>query len=70
MRGFLGATRSSQAHTKPLIPRNQTGFASLYLDMSKILQLSFEVDYRKTNFFRPLLTADGLIFMSEMLFRF
>jgi hypothetical protein len=52
------------------IPRNQTGYASLFWDLSRIVQLSIEGDYRKTNFFRPLRTADGLVFMGQVLFRF
>jgi hypothetical protein len=52
------------------IPRNQTGFANVYWDLSKIIQLSLEVEYRKTNFFAPLLTSSGEIFMPQMLFRF
>ncbi len=52
------------------IPRNQTGYATLFWDITRILQLSLEADYRKTNFFEPLLTSDGMIFMSQLLFRF
>jgi hypothetical protein len=52
------------------IPHNQTAFATLYWELSKILQLGVEVEYRKTDFFQPLLSADGLIFMSQMLWRF
>jgi hypothetical protein len=52
------------------IPKNQTGYGVLYWEVSRILQLGLEVEYRKTNFFPPLLTADGMIFMTQFLFRF
>ena len=52
------------------IRSNRTGFGVLYWDISKVVQVSFEADYRKTKYFEPLLTADGMIFMSQMLFRF
>lgn len=49
--------------------RNQTYFANLVWDASKVLQISFEVDYRRTDYvtFR---NADGLVFLTQMLWRF
>jgi hypothetical protein len=52
------------------IKRNQSAYASLFWDLSSIVELSLEADYRKTSFFRPLLSADGFIVMSQLLFRF
>jgi hypothetical protein len=52
------------------IKRNQTAYATLFWDLSQIVRLSFEADYRATNFFRPLRSADGFLFLSQLLFRF
>jgi hypothetical protein len=49
--------------------RNQTGYANLVWDVSKVLQLSFEVDYRKTEYI-AFQNADGWIFLTQMLWRF
>lgn len=51
------------------IARNQTFYANVFWDITKQLQLSFQVDYRQTDFvtFRD---AEGFIFLSQLLFRF
>lgn len=51
------------------VARNQTYFANLVFDASKAVQVSFEVDYRKTDYtaFRD---ADGVVFVSQFLWRF
>jgi hypothetical protein len=49
--------------------RNQTCFANLVWDASKALQISFEVDYRKTNYI-AFPNAEGVVFLSQMLWRF
>jgi hypothetical protein len=52
------------------IPQNLTGYLAAYWDLSRIVQLGFEADYRKTDYFAPLRTADGMIFMPQILWRF
>jgi hypothetical protein len=51
------------------IRRNQTYYANLWWDISKTVQLSFQVDYRRTDYvtFR---NADGLVFFTQFLWRF
>jgi hypothetical protein len=49
--------------------KNQTYFANLVWDASKVLQLSFEVDYRKTDYI-SFRNADGLVFLTQMQLRF
>jgi hypothetical protein len=48
---------------------NQTAFANLVCDVSKTFQVSFEVDYRKTNYIQ-FLDADGVLFYTQFLWRF
>jgi len=49
--------------------RNQTLFNSLVWDASKVLQLSFQVDYRETDYI-AFPNADGVVFLTQMLWRF
>lgn len=49
--------------------RNQTYFANLVWDATKVFQISFEVDYRKTNYI-AFANADGVVFLTQMLWRF
>lgn len=49
--------------------RNQTYFTNLVWDASKVLQLSFEVDYRKTDYI-AFNDASGVVFLTQMLWRF
>ncbi len=49
--------------------RNQTYYTNLVWDVSKVLQVSFEVDYRKTSFV-GLRDAEGVLFISQFLWRF
>ncbi|MGL4422308.1 MAG: hypothetical protein ACRCZF_16680, partial [Gemmataceae bacterium] len=49
--------------------KNQTYFTNLVWDASSVLQLSFEVDYRKTNYI-SFQNADGFVFLTQMLWRF
>jgi hypothetical protein len=49
---------------------NQTFFNAFMYDLSKTVQIGFEVDYRKTNYIAPLKNADGVLFMSQFLWRF
>jgi hypothetical protein len=52
------------------IASNQTFFNTFYYDFSKSYQIGLEVDYRKTNYVSPLLDADGVLFMTQFLWRF
>lgn len=60
--------------TATQIRRNQTFFTNFVWDLSKSLQLGFEVDYRKTDFtqFQPnaLLDSDAVIAATRLLWRF
>ncbi len=49
--------------------KNQTYFTQVAWDVSKVLQLSFEVDYRQTDYvtFR---NADGVVFLTQFLLKF
>lgn len=49
--------------------KNQTYYANLVWDASKVLQLSFEVDYRKTDYI-AFPNADGVVFLTQMLLKF
>lgn len=49
--------------------KNQTYFTNIVYDISKSLQFSFEVDYRKTDYI-AFDDAEGTIFMTQMLWRF
>lgn len=51
------------------IARNRTYFANLVWDAGKALQLSFEVDYRRTEYI-AFRNADGVVFLTQMLWRF
>ena len=49
--------------------RNQTYFANLVWEPSKVLQVNFEVDYRMTDYI-AFRNASGVVFMTQMLWRF
>ncbi len=49
--------------------KNQTCFTNFVWNVSKVLQVSFEVDYRVTDYF-AFADANGVVFLSEMLWRF
>jgi hypothetical protein len=49
--------------------KNQTYFANMVWDASKVLQISFEVDYRQTDYI-AFRNANGLVFLTQMLWRF
>jgi hypothetical protein len=53
-----------------VLTENQTFFANIVWNWTKNIQISNQVDYRKTNFRSPLLDATGCIFYSEFLWRF
>lgn len=52
------------------IASNQTFFNTVMWDVNKTIQVGFEVDYRKTNYISPLNDVDGLLFMTQFLWRF
>jgi hypothetical protein len=52
------------------IVRNQTIFNALLWDLSKTVQFGVELDYRKTDYIAPLKDADGLLVMTQFLWRF
>ncbi len=52
------------------IVTNQTFFTTFIWDVSKTFQVGFEVDYRKTNYTSPLRDSNGLLFMTQFLWRF
>jgi hypothetical protein len=56
------------------IRRNQTCFCNFVWDLSKVVQLGLQVDYRKTDFtqFQPnaLPDSDAVIIASRFLWRF
>lgn len=60
VRGDLGPTG---------IARNETFFTTLFWNATKAIQLSFEVDYRRTDFV-GLADNNGLVFYSQLLWRF
>jgi hypothetical protein len=49
--------------------KNQTFFTNFVWNVSKVLQVSFEVDYRVTDYIE-FADAKGAVFLSEMLWRF
>lgn len=50
--------------------RNQTYYTNVFWDINKNLQLSFQVDYRETDYMAPLLDANGLFFFSQFVCKF
>lgn len=52
------------------LTQNQTFYTNIVWNWSKNIQISNQVDYRKTNYRSPLLDATGLIFYSEFLWKF
>jgi hypothetical protein len=52
------------------LTENQTFFTNVVWNWSKNIQISNQVDYRRTNYRSPLLDATGCIFYSEFLWRF
>ena len=52
------------------IMKNQTYFTNFVWNLSQTVQISFEVDYRKTEYSAPLLSADGMLFQTEFLWKF
>lgn len=55
--------------TPTQIARNQAYFANLIWDVTKVVQVSFEVNYRETDFV-ALPDAEGMVFLSQFLWRF
>jgi hypothetical protein len=55
--------------TYPLT-QNQTFFTNIVWNWSKNVQISNQVDYRRTDYQSPLLDASGCIFYSEFLWKF
>lgn len=53
-----------------VITENQTYFTNLVWNWSKNIQISNQVDFRRTSYRSPLLDASGCIFYSEFLWRF
>jgi hypothetical protein len=51
------------------IARNQTYYANLIWDVNKMIQISGAVQYRKTDYVL-LPDADGMVFLSQFLWRF
>jgi hypothetical protein len=51
------------------IARNETFFTTLFWNATQAIQVSFEVDYRRTDFV-GLADNNGLVFMSQLLWRF
>jgi hypothetical protein len=52
------------------LTENQTFYTNLVWNWSKNIQISNQVDFRKTNYRSPLLDATGCIFYSEFQWRF
>ena len=52
------------------LTQNQTFFTNFVWNWSKNVQISNQVDYRKTDYRSPLLDATGCIFYSEFLWKF
>lgn len=65
--GIDAPLRRDLASTQFLM--NQTYFANLVWDASKTLQISFEVDYRKSNYI-AFQNANGVVFQTQILWRF
>jgi hypothetical protein len=55
--------------TPTMFAKNQSYYANMVWDASKVLQISFEVDYRKTDYI-AFRNADGVIFFTQMALRF
>ena len=53
-----------------LLTENQTLYTNLVWNWTKNIQISNQVDFRKTNYRDPLLDAEGVIFYSEFQWRF
>ena len=53
-----------------VLMENQTFFTNVVWNWSKNVQISNQVDFRKTNYRSPLLDAAGCIFYSEFLWKF
>jgi hypothetical protein len=53
-----------------VLTENQTFFTNLVWNWTKNVQISNQVDYRRTNYRSPLPDATGCIFYSEFLWRF
>lgn len=53
-----------------VLTQNQTFFTNVVWNWSKNVQISNQVDYRRTNYRTPLLDATGCIFYSEFLWKF
>jgi hypothetical protein len=51
------------------IARNETWYNTWVWDLHKSIQLSFEVDYRQTEFV-SLQSGSGVLFISQFLWRF
>jgi hypothetical protein len=52
------------------IASNQTFFNTLLWDLSQTFQIGVEVDYRKTNYVTPARDVQGLLVMTQFLWRF
>lgn len=52
------------------LTQNQTFFTNVVWNWSKNIQISNQVDYRRTDYQSPLLDASGCIFYSEFLWKF
>jgi len=52
------------------LTENQTFFTNVIWNWTKTIQISNQVDYRRTNYRSPLLDATGYIFYSEFLWKF
>jgi hypothetical protein len=53
-----------------LLTENQTWYTNLVWNWTKNIQISNQVDFRRTNFRDPLLDAEGVIFYSEFQWKF
>ena len=53
-----------------LLTENQTLYTNLVWNWTKNIQISNQVDFRKTNYRDPLLDAEGVIFYSEFQWKF
>jgi hypothetical protein len=60
----------SNSESSFVIRENQTYFVNFVWNVTRNIQLSNQVDYRKTSFADPLLDAEGCIFYSEFLWTF
>jgi hypothetical protein len=65
--GIDAPTRGDLTATQ--FARNQTYYANLVWDASQTVQVSFEVDYRKTDYI-AFPNAEGVVFMTQMLWKF